>query len=137
MTVIDDYFDAKQAIFDACGYVEVWRDCPLSDMRNHYWHVTQHTLLWVDEEGEKGLEDMRWCMAYEGVIDDEDSEEDEEPNWYSAEIYSGGSKGVFRGPDFILVRADTNTDGNINVFILDPELEVVVHDYRAILRKDL
>lgn len=120
--VVDDYFEARQAIFDACDYIEVWRDCPLADCRGDAWWVDEHQVIYGAD-----VDTVRYGLIYKEEIEEEELPE-EEPEWYHCSIYvpgnhSPGDTGVFRGPDFVLVRVDTETDGNKFLFIFNVEDE--------------
>ena len=50
MKAIDNYFKARQEIFDYFEYVEDWRDRPIDDCRQYFWKVDGDNLRYAIEE---------------------------------------------------------------------------------------
>lgn len=111
---IDLYFSLKEQIQEYLGYTQGWREIPMDDLRYAYWYLRGADSEIVWSSAKKNLE------AY---INDEDADE---MDIYSAEVY--GSRHVknkiCRKDGIVLVAADTNTDGNVFLFVLDAEREV-------------
>jgi hypothetical protein len=99
---IDNYFAARQAIFEHVKYRERWRDMPFEDSREAFWAITSHKVKfsparealehWLthDDYGEHG------DKLFENEVSDH-----------------AGESGIYRGVELTLVVADTNTDGNV------------------------
>lgn len=105
---IDQYFAARQEVFDLFGYVEDWRVIPLDDARDYFWRVTG------DGRGD--------CVQF---ADTAEELETESGNYYENEIYTQRHlpKWVYRGEQYTLVCVDTHTDGNQFLQIFDNSKE--------------
>lgn len=119
--IVDAFEEAKQAIFDHCGYKEDWRVIPLEDSRDYYWTIDQFEREWC-----------KFCPQKEGLEYWLEEHEDEYGKFgdclYEDEIYTQRHlpKWVYRGKEFTLVCVDTHTDGNqfIRIFRNDHEVKV-------------
>lgn len=98
------YENAKQYVFEHCGYVEQWRDFPLNDERTSFWSVNQR--------------------GYVRHADSEKELKEQTGNYYEAEVVNNSNnKGVYRGKRYTLVIINTNTDGNVFATVFDNLLE--------------
>jgi len=103
--LLDQYFDLQKQIFDYFGYVEDWREIPIDDAREYFWHLT----------GEGHGDGVKFAREeknlFEGTMDD----------GYSNEIYTQRflPKWVYRGKDYTMICVDTHTDGNKFLQIFD------------------
>jgi hypothetical protein len=89
---IDQYKNARKAVFEYFNYVENWRILPIDDARSYFWKL-------VDEESE-----VRFA----------DTEEQLEEYYYVNEVYRQRclKKWVYRGPEYTMIVVDTRADGN-------------------------
>jgi len=89
---IDQYENARKAVFEYFNYVEKWRIFPIVDSRRYFWKL-------VNEEGE-----VRFA----------DTEEQLQDDWYENEVYRQRflKKWIYRGPEYTMIVVDTHTDGN-------------------------
>lgn len=95
---IDNYFDARQKIFEHVGYQERWRDFPLDDAREYFWAITDHQVKFSLKR-----EALTYWLAHDDYGE------------YGNEVYEDeiSNNGVYRGIELTAIVADTNTDGNI------------------------
>lgn len=101
---LDSYFSLQQEIFEAFGYVEDWSVIPLSDHRDQYWQLDGI-----------GPGEVKFSESLEAL------EQDDEEKTYSYQIYTNRHlpKWVYFGPEFTMICADTQTDGNKLLAIFD------------------
>ncbi len=106
--LLEKYFALQEEIFKYFGYVEGWEAIPLDDNTDDCWMLTRGELEYVhspkpfiEESIETGSE------IFSGVV------------------YTTGHfpTGVYRGPEFTMICADTQTDGNkfLMIFANDKE----------------
>ena len=107
--VIDSYFGAHDELCDVFGYQHDWRVFPFSDERDSYWMLTS------EENG--SLVTSRVPFTKESV--------EEGKKIFTAKVYTYRhlKKWVYRRDGHVLVLADTQTDGNVFLFILDESKE--------------
>lgn len=108
--LFDDYYIARQAIFDYFGYVEDWVRIPLEDFRDYYWAIS----------GEGSGCVLRFAASRSQLLDEEKGD------YYKYSIYTQRflPKWVYRKEEFTMVCVDTHTDGNHYLAILENEYEV-------------
>lgn len=120
--MVKSYFELQKAIYDYFEYSEDWVTIPLSNYLDDYWFLT----------GDK--ERDGYCVYYNEPLT-EDVVRDGAT--YSNRIYTQRflSKWVYRTEDFTLVCADTRTDGNKCLMILDNKKECKDEKLVAIYEK--
>jgi hypothetical protein len=108
---VNDYFDLQEKIYEYFGYKEDWVVIPLDNRLDDYWMVT-------------GKGEMDDKYVYSSVPLTQESVESGD-KIYGGRIYTQRflPKWVYRGKDYTLVCADTQTDGNkfLMVFSNDKE----------------
>jgi hypothetical protein len=92
MSLIEEYDNALQAIYDHVGLKEDWVVCPLDSKLDCYWNVDGNTVKYADSKEEF---------------------ESEDGNYYEDELYTQRfyPKHVYEGKLFTLVFCDPHTDG--------------------------
>ncbi len=101
----DDYFALRDQIFSYFGYVEDWKSIPLSDHRGEYWFVIG--------EGPGCYCHSPYPFSWERI--------------YTGSEICGGiiytqrflPKWVYRGPEYTMVCADTESDDNKVLMIFE------------------
>lgn len=95
MELLTKHQKLRQEIFDYFGYVEDWRILPINDTREYYWVL--------DGDG-PGC--VRFAETEEQLLSDGD--------YYENIIYTQRHlpRWVYRGEDYTMIVADTETDGN-------------------------
>lgn len=97
MSLIGDYKNALQALYDHVGFKEDWVVYAIEDRTEMFWKISG-----TERDGE--------------VIYHEDNQvvHDEDGQHYSDEIYTQRfySKWVYRGTELTMIFVDTHTDGN-------------------------
>ncbi len=101
---VDTYNTALEAIFDHVGYVQDWKIIPLQDDREVYWKLVDNELKFSPNR-----EALEYWLA----------EHDDEYGPYGDCLYSNIvyrqrflPKSVYRGQELTIVCADTQTDDN-------------------------
>jgi hypothetical protein len=109
MKILDDYLKIQKEIFEYFGYEEGWRVLPIDDQRGQHWFLTG--------EGPG-------CYVHSPEPFTEESIKEGE-NVYSGEVYTQRHlpKWVYRGPEYTMVVADTETDDNKLLMIFENRLE--------------
>lgn len=99
MKLLRQYFDLQKQIHEYFGYQEDWKVIPLDDQTEMYWLLKQS----ADGSGE--------VIFYDDPITQETLDSQ---LYYSSEIYTQRflPKWVYRGEQYTMVVADTQTDGN-------------------------
>lgn len=108
MRVVDEYFEARQKIFDHVGYVEDWWILPIESIVENYWR------LYGEGPGK-----VRFADAEE-YLDDPD-----EDNYCEYQIYTQRhlTQWVYRGEEITLIVADTRVDDNKVLALFHNKLE--------------
>lgn len=102
MKLLDDYFTAKEKVLEYFGYESNWRELPLEDNTEYYWHLKNNNeIVFADSEQE-----LR----------------DQDGNYY--ECHTVSSKAVYRKDDYTAIALDTQTDGNCFLFVFDNTKEI-------------
>lgn len=93
MSMIDDYFNLQQKIYDHFGYEEDWVVIPMDDSRQYFWRLCDDSVEFADTEDELGNE----CG-----------------NYHVNDIYRQRflPKFVYEADDMTMIVVDTHTDGN-------------------------
>lgn len=100
INLVENYFKAKQAIYDHVGFEEDWVSCPLSDQTDFYWNVD------LDREEDQiifSLSDItiRKYIAGINVLE----YEEEELVYYACYLFKQHfyDKWIYRGEKFTLI----------------------------------
>lgn len=102
--LVDNFFSAEKALHDYFGYQESWRRYPIEDYRNKYWKIVGSSVVFGNSKDEiESDEDGRYC---------------------DIDIIGSLDVSVMRRADLTMILCDTNTDGNIGLFIFDNAKEV-------------
>ena len=113
---IDRYFEIECEIKEALGWKDSWKILPLNDNRSRYWMLAggnkstgQGSIVVTSDEPF-----TRANVEAGKVI-------------YGSEIYTqrDHERWIFRAGGVVLTPVDTQTDGNIFLYLLDVEKEVV------------
>lgn len=92
--LIEMYNAAKEAIYEHVGFPgEDWGYCPIDDCTAYYWTLVDDTTVYY--------------------ADTEQELEDQEGNYYSAEVYTQRfyDKYVYRGQDLTMIFLNPGVDG--------------------------
>jgi hypothetical protein len=91
-TIIENYQNALQAIYDHVGFVENWVVCPIDDGTEYYWRIDGEMVNFADSIGEL---------------------ESGKGNSYSDEIYRQRfyEKHIYEGAKYTMIFCDPHTDG--------------------------
>jgi hypothetical protein len=107
--VIDAYFEAKDALHKAFGYVEDWHIYDVRDYREDWWGTTPDVVIFAAKPE----------IVDHVLADEEPVEED----YYSHVIRTDGFMGRSEwhwGANTMLL-CDTETDGNVVLAVFDDE----------------
>ena len=91
MSIMNDYNEAVQKLYNHVGFVEDWVICPIDDCTDKYWRVDENTVKFAD--------------SVEQFNSDGDYYEDE---IYTQKFYK---KWVYEGKELTMVFCDPHTDG--------------------------
>lgn len=91
MSIMNDYNEAVQKLYNHVGFVEDWVICPIDDCTDKYWMVDENTVKFAD--------------SVEQFNSDGDYYEDE---IYTQRFYK---KWVYEGKELTMVFCDPHTDG--------------------------
>ena len=107
MKLLDQYFELQAEIYDYFDYVEDWVAIPLDDRREYYWGLT----------GEGHGDHVEFARRRSDIGTG---------NHYEAEIYTQRflPKWVYRGEEYTMICADTQTDGNKFLMVFHNGMEV-------------
>ena len=113
--MLNTYNELEAKIHAYFGYEEDWVVIPMMDSREYYWRLTG--------EGPGG--EVMFSEVREALTCEDDEYDDE---LFSDEIYCQRflRKWVYRGENYTMVCADTNTDGNkfLRIFRNDKEVKL-------------
>ena len=111
MQALTEYFKLQKEIFDYFGYRQDWKVIPLDDQRESYWMLLQN---------ERG--GGRYVYSAEPFDTDSIRAGD---NIYGGIIYTQRflPKWVYRGAEYTMVCADTETDGNKFLMVFSNDRE--------------
>jgi hypothetical protein len=117
---IDQYFTLEKAIKEALGWVDSWKVIPLEDERDSYWMVAGG-----DKLTGRGSSIVRSPKPITSAMAEEGKE------IYSGHVYTQRDHDcwILRAGNDVLVPVDTQTDGNIFLYLLDAAKEI--HDVDA------
>lgn len=104
MDIVNDFFRAKQAIYDHVGFVEDYVFYPIDDCRERYWAI--------EEESVKSAETMEKFNSNGGYYLDD---------IYTQRFYQ---KWVYRGEKYTMIFCHPHVDGMKYFSIFDNEKEV-------------
>jgi hypothetical protein len=104
MKLMEDFQNAKQALYDHVGFKEDWVVYYIEDRTNMYWSVNK--------------EEVKFAKTMEDFNSDDD--------YYQNSIYTQRfyNKWIYRGKDLTMIFVDTHTDGNRFFAFYDNEKEV-------------
>lgn len=90
--IIQQYEEAKQALYDHVGFVEDWVVYAIDDQTDMWWEIDNGVVRYA--------EDVKTLTTQEG-------------NYYEDEIYTQRfyTKHVYEGPDLTLIFCDPHIDG--------------------------
>lgn len=108
MDIVDDFFRAKQAIYDHVGFKEDYVIYPFDDRRDMYWSIDD--------------EDIRYAETMEKFNSDGDYYVD---TLYTQRFYR---QWIYRGEKYTMIFCDTNVDGMKYFALFDNEKEVKTED---------
>ncbi len=105
--LLTQYFELRERVFGAFGYVENWRAIPLDDCRKMYWRL----------DGE-GPGSVHFAKSREEL-------ESESGNYYVDDIYTQRhlSRWVYRTDELTMVCCDPGVDGNKFLRVFDNSKE--------------
>ena len=89
--IANEYFKAKQDLFDAVGFIPSWTEYPIEDNREYYWMFNNSEVVFCKD----------------GKFDDE-SEDFYYDTIYKDRFYK---KHIYTGTDITMIFCDTQTDG--------------------------
>lgn len=104
MNIVDNFFNAKQAIYNHVGFIEDFVFYPLDDCTGMYW-----------QEDGKIVKYVETIEKFNG-----------EGEYYVDEIYTQRfyRKWVYRGEKYTMIFCDSHVDGMKYFRIFDNDLEV-------------
>lgn len=110
MELLNEYFRLQDRIYEYFDYLEDWVVIPLDDNTGMYWRL-------IGGEGVGGQ--VRFAKTPE-LLDDPGL------NYYSCPIYTQRflPKWVYRGEDYTMICADTQTDGNKFLMVFSNDKEI-------------
>jgi hypothetical protein len=114
-TAIDQYFALEKAIKETLGWVDSWKVIPLEDERDSYWMIAGgNKLTGKDSSIVRFMKPITPAMAVEGK------------EIYGGHVYTqrDHDQWILRAGDIVLVPVDTQTDGNIFLYLLDAAKEI-------------
>jgi hypothetical protein len=102
MQLLDDYAKLRKQLLEYFGYEESWIVLPIEDQTDVYWSVSGDYVTYADS------------------LSDYNNDEDN-MKIYEDVILSGVTEkgAIFRGTEFTMIAADTQTDGNKFLMIFD------------------
>lgn len=124
---LSEYFNLQKEIYDYFGYVEDWVVIPLEDGTENYWNICDDEYYHSPQKYSltefKEFKDYLCNMSLE-----------EDPleikalyhNMYGGLIYKQRflKKWIYRGKDYTMIVANTQSDGNIFLYVFDNTKEV-------------
>lgn len=110
MKLIDDFNQAKQALYDHVGFKEDWVVYAIEDRTHMFWSISHSD----------GTE-VKFGETMEQMESDGD--------YYTNEIYTQRfyKKHVYRGAELTMIFVDTHTDGNKFFAFYSNDKEVKAH----------
>lgn len=103
MDIIDDFFRAKQAIYDHVGFNEDFVFYPLDDCREMYWFVDDESVFYAEKK-----ENLSTDECYQEEI-------------YTQRFYN---KWVYRGEKYTMIFCHPHVDGMKYFRIFDNDKEM-------------
>lgn len=111
------YFACKKAIHEFFDFRGGWREIPISDETEYWWYIDE-------------------CPDGSGTVHYGAGDVDGDQAYYAAEIYTTRhlEKYVYRTDTHTAVAVDTNTDGNVFLYIFDNAKEVTDPELVAFIK---
>ena len=103
MDIVDNFFKAKQAIYNHVGFKEDFVFYPLDDCREMYWTVDDESVFYSENK-----ENLESDECYQDEI-------------YTQRFYN---KWVYRGEKYTMIFCHPHVDGMKYFRIFDNDLEV-------------
>lgn len=112
---VDLFFDAKNRIIDAHGFVETWHVCPFEDYRDVWWGVMRSGNIVYGHE----------AVRVAAAVNDSEAVDTYGDELYTMLPYAPEPGGYrFEGPTYTLLRVDTECDLNRIVMIVRTDMEL-------------
>jgi hypothetical protein len=123
-TLLQNFLNARDALYEHCGFEEDWIAFPIEDVSSSYWCIKNED--WkqdgTKEESEATFNgEVRWSDSIESLKNAKDDE------CYSAALVRHrffNAKSVYRGEDFTLIIGYPGVDGMRWLYCFDSRKEM-------------